>query len=132
MMSSVPQFINVEDKIAGPLTWRQLLWMIGMGATLFVVYRFLGLIGFFIIGVPIIVLFSALAFYRPQGGQSLINFFFHGIIYFFKPKVAVWERPATKPKPVPANRSPLQTAVPEKHITAMELRSLARILDRRS
>lgn len=45
-MFSTPQFIDVEDKIAGPLTWRQLLWMIGMGITLLVIYTMIGTVVF--------------------------------------------------------------------------------------
>ncbi|MFA9262213.1 MAG: PrgI family protein [Undibacterium sp.] len=130
MMFSVPQFIDVEDKIAGPLTWRQLLWMIGMGITLLVVYNMIGVIGFIITGIPIVLLFSALAFYRPQG-QPLIVFFFHGLTYIFRPKVAVWERPTSRPKrelaPVEAPK-PVKT---EKRISPEELSRLARVLDRR-
>jgi hypothetical protein len=41
MMTSVPQFIDVEDKVAGPFSWRQLGWMVGMGAVLFLLYTVL-------------------------------------------------------------------------------------------
>lgn len=84
-MFSTPQFIDVEDKIAGPLTWRQLLWMIGMGITLLVIYTMIGSVVFFVLAVPVILLFCALAFYRPQG-QPLIVFLFHGLSFFFRPQ----------------------------------------------
>lgn len=127
-MFSVPQFIDVEDKIAGPLTWRQLLWMMGMGVTLLIIYNTLGLIGFFVTGVPIVLLFSALAFYRPQG-QPLVSFFFHGIVYFFRPKVAVWERPVVRSKKIAAPVELPKPVKTEKRISPEELSRLARILD---
>lgn len=129
MMFSVPQFIDVEDKIAGPLTWRQLLWMIGMGVTLLVIFNLIGQLGFIIAGVPIVLLFSALAFYRPHG-QPLIVFFFHAITYIFRPKVAVWQRPtkrARKELPIVAS----QPVKREKRISPEELSRLARLLDSR-
>lgn len=127
-MSSVPQFIDVEDKIAGPLTWRQLLWMIGMVVTLLIIYNAIGTLGFIVTGVPIVLLFSALAFYRPQG-QPLISFFFHGITYFFRPKVAVWQRPTGRSKKMATPTVAPKPVQKEKRISPEELSRLARILD---
>ena len=39
MLFNVPQYIDVEDKIVGPLTGKQLLWMIGMGIMLLVLWN---------------------------------------------------------------------------------------------
>lgn len=130
MMSSVPQFIDIEDKIAGPLTWRQLLWMIGMGVLLLVVYNMVGGAGFIVLAVPIVLAFSALAFYRPQG-QSLVSFVGYGILFFFRPKVAVWERPIIRPQ-APAmikKHSSEQSPQDPKGVTRERLRALAQILD---
>ncbi len=128
MLFSTPQFIDVEDKIAGPLTWRQLLWMIGMVVTLLVVYTMIGSIVFFVLAVPIILLFCALAFYRPQG-QPLIIFLFHGLSFFFRPKVAVWERPVARRKSVPTVVAATKPAVREKRISSEELHRLASLMD---
>lgn len=128
MMFSVPQFIDVEDKIAGPLTWRQLLWMIGMGITLLVIYNTIGSVGFFVVAVPIVLLFSALAFYRPQG-QPLIMMLFHGFSYFFRPKVAVWERPIARSRTAPTEVAPAKPVVSQKRISPDELRRLASLMD---
>lgn len=129
-MSSVPQFIDIEDKIAGPLTWRQLLWMIGMGVLLLVVYNMVGGAGFIVLAVPIVLAFSALAFYRPQG-QSLVSFVGYGILFFFRPKVAVWERPVIRPQTVAPVKKELvdQSTTDTKGISRERLRTLAQILD---
>lgn len=131
MMSSVPQFIDIEDKIAGPLTWRQLLWMIGMGVLLLVLYNVVGGVGFIVLAIPIVLIFSALAFYRPQG-QPLISFVGHGFFFFFRPKVAVWERPVIRPRAVAASPKAdhsLENAATPKGVSREKLRELARILD---
>ncbi len=128
-MFSVPQFIDVEDKIAGPLTWRQLLWMIGMGILLLVIYNTIGTAGFLIVAVPIVLLFCALAFYRPQG-QPLIVFLFHGFTYFFRPKIAVWERPIARRQAAPeVEAAPVKAAAKAKQLSPEALRDLARLMD---
>jgi hypothetical protein len=131
MMFSVPQFIDIEDKIAGPLTWRQLLWMIGMGATLLVSFNVFDGALFVIIAIPTVLLFVAFAFYRPNG-FPMTKFVFYAILFLFRPKVSVWERPV-KARPVakvPERKAaPLETG--SKQIDQTKLTELARILDSR-
>lgn len=129
MMSNVPQFIDIEDKVAGPLTWRQLLWVIAMGIILLVLYNMLPGIVFIVVAIPIVLFFSALAFYRPQG-QPLISFLGHGFFFFFRPKVAVWERPVTRPRAV-STAKPQHQVEPDhtKGVSREELRNLAKMLD---
>lgn len=95
MLINVPQYINVEDKIAGPLTVKQLLWMMAMGAVLFILWTLVPKTVFFIIGIPVALVFLAFAFYKPFG-QPLIGFVFAGIRYMFGPKVYVWKRSPQK------------------------------------
>lgn len=131
MMFSVPQFIDVEDKIAGPLTWRQLLWMIGMGATLLTLFNILDSALFIIVAVPTVLLFVALAFYRPNG-FPLTKFIFYGILFLAHPKVSVWERP-TKRRPVakPHEKHAEPPTAASRQIDQAKLTELARILDNR-
>lgn len=91
MLFNVPQFIDVEDKIAGPFTAKQLLWMFGMGAVLLILWGFLSKTVFFITAVPVVILFLALAFYRPYR-QPLIKFILSGFMFALKPKFYVWKR----------------------------------------
>ena len=133
-MSSVPQFVDVEDKIAGPLTWRQLLWMIAMGAVLLVLFTTFGTTLAIVFGIPVVLLFIALAFYKPNG-FTLSSFIGQAVLFLFRPKVAVWERPAMPMVSVKlrsenkeSKASPVQ---PEKRLTRDTLKELARIMDRR-
>lgn len=91
MLFNVPQYIDVEDKIAGPLTAKQLLWMFGMGAVLLVLWGLLEKTTFFIAAIPVAGIFCALAFYRPHG-QPLIKFIVWGVFFLFSPKTYVWRR----------------------------------------
>jgi hypothetical protein len=89
--ANVPQFIDIEDKIAFGLTAKQLLWMFGMGAILLVLYNILDRQSFFAIGVPVVVIFGGLAFYRPQG-VSLLTFSGYALRFLMRPKNYVWRR----------------------------------------
>ncbi len=87
----VPQYINVEDKIAGPLTWKQLYWMIAMAVILMLLWRSLSLIPFIVIATFVIAIFVSLAFYRPWG-QPLLKVFWFALVFIFQPKQYMWKR----------------------------------------
>jgi hypothetical protein len=92
MHYNVPQFIDIEDKIVGPLTAKQLLWLFGLGGTLFLMWVMIGSkLNFILIAIPVSFLFLALAFYRPYG-QPLSKFIVSMFLFFVKPKVYMWQR----------------------------------------
>ncbi len=95
MLFNVPQYIEIEDKIAGPLTAKQLLWMFGMGAVLLILWGILETGAFFMASIPVVLIFCALAFYRPHG-QPLIKFIIWGVMFAFHPKTFVWRRDYVK------------------------------------
>jgi hypothetical protein len=91
MHVNVPQFIDIEDKIAFGLTGKQLLWMIGMSAVLLVAYNMFERQAFYVAGFFIIMIFGALTFWKPQG-VSLTSFTGFTLQYFMKPRNYVWKR----------------------------------------
>ncbi|MFZ2153966.1 MAG: PrgI family protein [Candidatus Moraniibacteriota bacterium] len=92
MHYNVPQFIDIEDRIVGPLTAKQLLWLFGLAAILFLLWVAIeNKINFFFAAAPISLLFLGLTFYRPYG-QPLSKFISSMLIFFFRPKVYVWKR----------------------------------------
>ena len=130
-MFSVPQFIDVEDKIAGPLTWRQLLWMIGMGAVLLVAFNTFDTSLAIIIAIPTVLVFVAFAFYRSNG-FPLTTFVFYMILFLFRPKISVWERPTHKSSVPKAPEKKMDvTDQGAKQISREKLKELAHILDSR-
>ncbi|MFQ5788442.1 MAG: PrgI family protein [Thermodesulfobacteriota bacterium] len=64
MKFQVPQFIEVEDKIFGPLTLKQFIYLAGAGGVVFILWRVLPLFFAIIIAAPVIALAVALAFYK--------------------------------------------------------------------
>ncbi len=91
MHANVPQFIEMEDKIAFGLTWKQLLWMGGMVACLIILYGFVDRQIFLFVAIPVIAIFAVFSFYRPQG-MSFVAFLSFVIQYFARPKKYVWKR----------------------------------------
>lgn len=131
MMTSVPQFIDVEDKVAGPLTWKQLGWMVAMGACLFVIYTIFSGILFYLLAIPVALLFVALAFFRPNG-MAFPQFLFYSVSFLFRPKVSVWERPVHRTlstAPTAASEQPVSSV--RKQVTNKDFATLAKQVDRR-
>ena len=128
MLINVPQYIDVEDKIAGPLTAKQLGWVIGLGITLLVMWNMLPKVLFFIIGIPLSITFLAFAFYKPYG-QPLGNFVIFGILYFFRPKVYFWQRTPQKNIPSKQKTKAEESRPPEKKLDAESIMDLAKIMD---
>jgi len=90
MRYKVPQFIEVEDKVVGPLTIKQFVYLVGGGGMCYVLYKTLPLI----IAVPIILALGgfalALTFYKVNGRpfiqivQSYLSFLAGGKLYVWK------------------------------------------------
>ncbi len=93
MLFSVPQYIDVEDKIAGPLTARQFLWLLAFGAVLIVLWNlFDNKATFYVVAFFLFLLFGAFAFYKPHG-VSLVTFVGYALTFLIQPKIYVWRRP---------------------------------------
>ena len=91
MKFQVPQFIETETKIVGPLTWKQFIWVaIGVGLLLMII-RFLT--GFWLIFVSIIIIavFGALAFLRIEE-MALIEYLMKALSYTFGPKKYLFKK----------------------------------------
>jgi hypothetical protein len=131
MMTNVPQFIDVEDKVAGPFTWKQLGWMFACGVILFLLYTILDTGLFYIAAVPVALLFIALAFYRPNG-IALPQFIFYSTLFIFRPKVMVWERPSHHNNaPLSVSSKNKEESVEIKKLSVDEIADLARRVDRK-
>jgi len=64
MRFQVPQFIEVEDKIFGPLTLKQFIYLAGAGGVLFILLKMLPLVIAIFLAIPVVALALALAFYK--------------------------------------------------------------------
>ena len=64
MRFQVPQFIEVEDKMFGPLTLKQFIYLAGAGGVLFVLLKMLPFFIAIFMAIPVVALALALAFYK--------------------------------------------------------------------
>ena len=92
MRFQVPQFIEVEDKIFGPLTLKQFIYLLGGGGLSFIVYTLIGnLIVSIIVCLPIIGFALALAFYKINN-KPFINVVESAFNYYIGSKLYIWKK----------------------------------------
>lgn len=91
MRFEVPQFIEIEDKIVGPLTWRQFVYLAGGAGILAILYLSLPFIFFALFGLPLGLLAASLAFHRVNNRPFSI-FLESCINYFTKSKLYLWRK----------------------------------------
>jgi hypothetical protein len=91
MQFQVPQYIEVEDKIIGPLTLKQFLYLAAGGGILFMLWFLVELWLFIIMAIIIGFICAALAFYKVNG-RPLIAFLGSIMTYFKKPKLYIWKK----------------------------------------
>lgn len=95
MEYQVPQFIEAEDKIVGPLTFKQFLYMagaVGLCTICFVSFNFIVAV---LLSIPIIALAVMLAFYKING-KPFIEMLEAGFNYFVGAKLFLWKRKEPK------------------------------------
>lgn len=91
MQFEVPQFIEIEDKIFGPLTWRQFLYLSGGIGAAVVIFLTLPIVLFVIIGLPVAALGGALAFY-PVNNRSF-DYFLEALFgYLTSTRLYLWRQ----------------------------------------
>jgi len=97
MRFSVPQFIDVEDKIFGPLTFRQFIYVAGGGGLVFLCFKFLPLIFAILLGVPLGAFAGALAFVKVNQ-KPLINTIEAAFNYGVRDKLYIWKQEKKRAK----------------------------------
>ena len=96
MRFQVPQFIEVEDKVIGPLTFKQFVYLAGGAGLVFLLYTFLP----FIIALPLMAgaagLAIALAFYK-YNNKPFIDFLAAFFQYLTTSRLYIWKKEVRKP-----------------------------------
>ncbi|MBU1178535.1 PrgI family protein [Patescibacteria group bacterium] len=91
MQYAVPQFIEVEDKVIGPLTVRQFLYMVIGGVMLLIIWSLADLSLFIILALIVVIVVVAFSFVKINGRPFQI-FLLSIIHYFSNPRLRVWFR----------------------------------------
>lgn len=129
MQFKVPQFLDIEDKIFGPFTFSQFVYLAGGAGICFVIFKLLGLL----LGIlPILAVAGftlALSFYRPNN-KPLVNMIESGTKYLFQDKLYIWKRKKFKKSVVVANKEKTE-AMSQNNVklSGSKLRDLAWSLD---
>jgi hypothetical protein len=124
----VPQFIDVEDKLFGPFTFRQFAYIIGGAGLAFVIYKLLPIwISIFLI-IPVVALSGLLVFYKINE-KPFIYYLQAGISYLISGKLYIWKQRLVKPDNTvkDAENLPMTTIVPM--TTENKLKDLSWSLD---
>lgn len=124
MRYQVPQFIEVEDKIFGPLTLKQFVYLAGGGGLCLAFFTLLPFYLFVFLAIPVAALSLALAFYRVND-RPLISAIEHAFGYYTTSKLYLWkQRQAGATQNVQA---PVQQAAPlaVPQVSESRLRDLA-------
>jgi len=114
MEFTIPQFIEREAKIAGPFTFKQLIYFIVAGGLSIFLYFQLPFWLFAIVALFLLGLAFVLAFVKVGGVDSVPAFTRNLFSFLTKPKVYLWQR-RSKMKTVikKAEPKPRQPAKPE-------------------
>lgn len=109
----VPQFIEVEDKIFGPLTLKQFVYLAGAGGLALLCFTFLPLLVALPLGAVAGGIGIAFAFYKVND-RPLIIAAEHAFSYFLGNKLYLWKQrqrqPTARAQAQPAD--PATLAVP--------------------
>ena len=131
MQFRVPQFLDIEDKIFGPFTFRQFVYLAGGAGLCYIVYALFG----FLIGIiPILIIAGlslSLAFYRPNG-KPFLNMIEAGVKYSFQSKLYIWQKrkgEEAKEKAMTQATKEIKMEGREPKLTSSKLRDLAWSLD---
>lgn len=113
----VPQFIEVEDKIFGPITTRQFLILLASGTAVFLAYRY-GDLGLFIFVCVFIGGFSLILAFVKINGQNFHYFILNIIQTLRKPSLRIWQKNYTKEELNYLRKRDAEIKVEEKPATA--------------
>ena len=130
MFSNVPQFIDTEDKIVGPLTAKQFGWLVLGGVLLLVAWNMFDNSAFIFAAIIIGGIFGAFAFYRPYN-QTLLKFLVSSFMFIFNPKAYVWRRNYVNIETMKAPRARKEEiVVHKKTLDNKKIADISKMLDR--
>ncbi|HQT82632.1 MAG TPA: PrgI family protein [Candidatus Paceibacterota bacterium] len=95
MEYQVPQFIEAEDKIIGPLTLKQFIYIAGAAGLCIIFFAYLPLVFALLFALPIAGLAAALAFYKVNG-KPFVEVLEAGFNYYTGSKLFLWKHEEPK------------------------------------
>lgn len=124
----VPQFIDVESKILGPITTRQFLIMMVAGMIDFIAYKLLYFNTFIVVAVLISGLFGIFAFFKING-MPFHYFFLNLVQTLRKPALRIWEKIPITALPTAEKAEIKREFIPKPAISTSRLASLSLLVN---
>ncbi len=129
-----PQFIDVEDRIIGPITTRQFILMIIGGVIIFLAYKIFDMAAFALIALIVIGLVLLFGFVKINGRR--FNEYMASMIETLRrPRVRVWYKQVSLSEIAAENRRDNNEIIKtdftprQKKINSKNLRELALLVD---
>lgn len=126
---TVPQFIDVEPKIIGPITTRQFLIFLGAALFIFVCYKALDFTAFILASVFILAVSGTFAFLKINGRP--FHFFVLSLIQTIRrPNLRIWNHKATSLEKKEEKQVQYENVItPDKYFAKNKLAELSLIVD---
>ncbi len=91
MEYQVPQFIDVEDKIFGPLTFKQFVYVAGGIGLCVIIFLYLPRFLAILVSVPVAALSGALAFYKVNN-KDFTQMLEAGLKFYMTDRLYLWKK----------------------------------------
>ncbi len=128
MEYQVPQFIEVEEKIFGPLSLKQFIYIAGgLGISVALVLYLPRVLGI-ALALPLAIFTMALAFYKINN-KPFIEILEAGFNYYFGSRLYLWKREEKQPDAIPTPATPAVETRQKLGLSQDRLRELAWSLD---
>jgi hypothetical protein len=93
MQFRVPQFIDIEDKVVGPLTLKQFGYIVGAGGFSFIIWTFIPIkVVAFVLCAAVSALFLSLAFVKINN-RPFADILESAFAYYTGTKIYTWKQP---------------------------------------
>jgi hypothetical protein len=129
MKYQVPQFIEFESKIIGPLTFKQFIYILGGVGGTYIIYKILGIFPGILLMIVLWALAGSLAFVKINN-KSFIDILAAAFAYLTKSKLYIWkkvDKPVTAEEKVKEDTSVTGFLAPS--LSQSRLKDLAWSLD---
>lgn len=127
MQFNVPQFIEIEDKVVGPFTFKQFVYLAGGAGAVFILWRTLPLFLSIWLILPIAAASLALAFLRINK-RPFVIILEAAVRYWLSRKLYVWRKEEKKVEPKERTEKPEPLLTVPK-LSESKLKELAWSLD---
>lgn len=129
MQFVVPQFIEVEAKIIGPISARQFIIMMVMLMLDFILYKLFPVI-IFMPSIILLTMFGFILAFGKVNGQAMHYVLLNFIQTFRRPRVRIWARTEYVEREEEDDEAPTRVAyTPKQQVSASHLAAMSLMVD---